>query len=81
METDASGGKYLAHTEGEGVLLSGSQIGGGKPDAPLGGCVWEEAKLKVFRCEAYMLCPVQRGPRVGPTANPKESGGGGPFCE
>ena len=43
------------------MWLSGSQMGGGKPDAPLGGCVWEEEKLKVFRCEAYMLCPVQRG--------------------
>ena len=43
------------------MCLSGSQMGGGKPDAPLGGCVWEEAKLKVFRCEAYMVGPGQRG--------------------
>ena len=43
------------------MWLSESQMGGGTPDAPLGVCVWEEAKLKVFRCESYMLCPVQRG--------------------
>ena len=52
----------MAHTEGEGVWLSGSQMRWGVHQTRhWRGGVWEEAKLKVFRCESYMLCPVQRG--------------------
>ena len=55
------GGENLTRTKSEGVVLSGSQEGGGLQDTPSGGCVWEELKLKVFRSESYMLCPLQRG--------------------
>ena len=55
------GGENLTRTKSEGVLLSGSQDGGGLQDTPLEGGVWEELKLKVFRSDSYMLCPLQRG--------------------
>ena len=51
----------MTRSKSEGVVLSGSQAGGGLQDTPLGVCVLEELKLKVFRSESYMLCPVQRG--------------------
>ena len=55
------GEENLTRPKSEGVVLSGSQEGGGLQDTPLGGGVWEELKLKVFRSESYMLCPLQRG--------------------
>ena len=55
------GGENLTRTKSEGVVLGVSQEGGGLQDTPLGVCVWEELKLKVFRSESYRLCPLQRG--------------------
>ena len=52
------------------MLLSAPQVG---------GPVCEEAKLKVFRCESYMLCPEQRGKELDLRQIPRNQVGLGLF--